>query len=251
MEVRSSTAERRRQVRVGCSGWVYAHWKQRFYPKEVPQKSWFEFYAERFDTVEINNSFYRLPPPETFETWRKHSPEGFKFAVKGNRFITHIKRLKEPEETVKRFFDSADKLGDRAGPILWQLAPSFSRDDDRLGDFLRALPRNHLHTFEFRHKSWLVPEVYSLLSEHRAALCIPDRPDLPQDIRCTTDWSYIRMHGSNHDEGCYSQQDLDVWVRHIHEFLADGADVWVYFDNDQQGFAIENALYLRQRLEDG
>ncbi len=236
------------RIRVGCSGWVYNHWRNIFYPKEVPQKAWFEFYARHFDTVEINNSFYRLPKPETFAGWRKRSPDGFCFAVKASRFITHIKRLKDPEESVKRFFESVEPLGDRTGPILWQLAPSFHRDDERLAAFLQALPRSYLHTFEFRHKSWLDAEVYALLSEHRVALCIPDRPDLPQDVRCTTDWSYLRLHGSNHDNGDYSQAELDTWAGRIREFAEDGTDVWVYFDNDQHGFAIDNARYLREKL---
>ena len=236
------------QLRIGCSGWVYKHWKGRFYPKELPEKGWFDFYAQQFDTVEINNTFYRLPKPETFEGWRERAPDGFRFAVKGSRFITHIQRLRDPEESVKRFFDNAEKLGPRAGPFLWQLSPSFERDDERLAAFLRALPRAHLHTFEFRHKSWLAAEVYQLLGEHRVALCIPDRPDLPQDIHCTTDWTYIRLHGSNHDNGDYSQADLETWAGRIRAFMAEGADVWAYFDNDQEGFAIENARTLRRLL---
>ena len=227
---------------------MYSHWREVFYPKGLPHRSWFEYYAEQFDTVEINNSFYRLPKPETFESWRTHSPDGFRFAIKGNRFITHIKRLKDPDESIGRFFDSAGKLESRAGPILWQLAPSFHRDDERLGAFLKALPRSHLHTFEFRHKSWLAPEVYTLLGEHRAAMCIPDRPDLPRDIRATTDWIYLRLHGSDHDEGDYGQEELGVWAGRIREFLDDGLDVWAYFDNDQHGFAVKNARYLRERL---
>ncbi len=235
-------------IRVGCSGWVYNHWRGVFYPKDVPQKAWFEFYAQHFDTVEINNSFYRLPKPETFASWRQRAPDGFCFAVKGSRFITHIKRLKEPQESVKRFFDSANELGPRAGPILWQLAPSFQRDDERLAAFLAELPRQHIHAFEFRHKSWLTDDVYALLSEHRAALCVPDRPDLPQDVRCVTDWSYVRLHGSNHDNGNYSQAELNTWADRIRAFADNGADVWVYFDNDQHGFAIENARSLRETL---
>src|SRR5579884_2537815 len=125
-------------IRVGCSGWVYNHWRNIFYPKEVPQKAWLEFYTSEFDTVELNNSFYRLPKPETFAAWRQRTPNGFCFAVKASRFITHIKRLKDPEESIKRFFDSVEPLGDRTGPILWQLAPSFHRDDERLADFLKA-----------------------------------------------------------------------------------------------------------------
>jgi uncharacterized protein YecE (DUF72 family) len=246
MEAASSTAEGR--IRVGCSGWVYNHWKQVFYPKEVPQKAWFEFYAQHFDTVEINNSFYRLPKPETFAAWRERSPEGFCFAIKASRFITHIKRLKDPEESIKRFFESVEPLGPRTGPILWQLAPTFKRDDERLGAFLAALPRTHRHTFEFRHRSWLAEDVYALLGEHHAALCIPDRPDLPQDVRCTTDWTYVRMHGSDHDEGRYSEAELDTWASRIREFADGGADVYAYFDNDQQGFAVGNARGLRARL---
>jgi uncharacterized protein YecE (DUF72 family) len=235
-------------IRVGCSGWVYNHWRNIFYPKEVPQKEWLEFYTREFDTVEINNSFYRLPKPETFAAWRQRTPNGFCFAVKASRFITHIKRLKDPEESIKRFFDSVEPLGDRTGPILWQLAPSFHRDDERLAAFLKVLPRKYRHAFEFRHKSWLEGPVYELLGEHRAALCIPDRPDLPQDVRCTADWSYVRLHGSNHDNGDYSQAELDTWCRRIREFADDGASVWVYFDNDQYGFAIQNARYTREKL---
>jgi uncharacterized protein YecE (DUF72 family) len=236
------------KVRVGCSGWVYNHWREVFYPKGLPQRVWLEFYAEHFDTVEINNSFYRLPKPETFEGWRKRSPEGFAFAVKGSRFITHIKRLKDPGESLGRFFDSVDKLGSRAGPILWQLSPTFHRDDERLVHFLEALPRKHLHAFEFRHKSWLTPEVYALLGAHHAALCIPDRPDLPQHIQRTADWSYIRLHSSKHDDGDYSQAELDAWAKRIREFADAGCDVWVYFDNDQHGFAVRNAQDLHSRI---
>jgi len=233
---------------VGCSGWVYTHWRNVFYPKDVPQKGWFEFYAQRFDTVEINNSFYRLPKAETFAGWRERAPKGFCFAVKGSRFITHIKRLKDPEDSVSRFFENANELKDHAGPMLWQLAPSFHRDDERLAAFLAALPRQHIHAFEFRHKSWLCDDVYALLAEHRAALVVPDRPDLPQDIRCVTDWAYVRLHGSNHDEGDYSAAELDTWAERIRTFAEGGAAVWVYFDNDQHGFAIRNAETLRDKL---
>jgi len=236
------------EIRIGCSGWVYKHWRERFYPKEVPQRSWFDYYAQQFNTVEINNSFYHLPTPGTFDGWRAKAPEGFRFAVKGNRFITHLKRLKDPDESVKRFFDSVDKLGAATGPILWQLSPSFHRDDERLATFLEALPRGYRHTFEFRHTSWLDPAVYELLGKHHAALCIPDRPDLPRDIRCTSNWSYIRMHSSNHDDGLYNHHELGTWAHRIREFTKEGADVWVYFDNDQEGFAIENARYLTESL---
>jgi len=236
------------RVRVGCSGWVYSHWREVFYPKGLPQRQWFEYYAQEFDTVELNNSFYRLPKPEQFASWRERAPKEFTFAVKGSRFITHIKRLKDPPESIQRFFESVDPLGPKTGPILWQLAPSFERDDERLAAFLKALPRSYRHTFEFRHKSWLAKEVYEVLGEHRAALCIPDRPDLPQDIQRTTDWSYIRLHGSNHDGGDYSHQELGTWQRRIQELTADGCDVWVYFDNDQRGFAIQNARYLKEKV---
>lgn len=236
------------ELHIGCSGWVYNHWRNRFYPPKLPQREWFAFYSQHFDTVELNNSFYRLPKPETFDGWRQRSPEDFRFAVKGSRYITHIRRLKEPIDSVGRFFESADKLGPKAGPILWQLAPSFQRDDERLGAFLAALPRQHLHAFEFRHKSWLVQDIYDLLAEHRVALCVPDRPDLPQDVRCVTDWAYVRLHGSNHDEGNYSDAELRMWADRIGSFMASGAAVWAYFDNDQEGFAINNARTLRDLL---
>jgi len=235
-------------IRIGTSGWVYKHWKGVFYPPELPERSWLEFFCRQFDTVEINNSFYRLPLESTFAAWRKQTPEGFCFAVKASRFITHIKRLKDPADPIERFFSRVQALGPRTGPILWQLPPSMKRDDDRLAAFLAALPRAYRHAFEFRHKSWLDAAVYGLLAEYDAALCIPDRPDLPCAVERPASWSYVRLHGSAENGGRYDAAELDRWAERIRRLRADDAAVYVYFNNDQRGFAIDNARALRDKL---
>src|SRR6266511_1642372 len=181
----------RRPVHIGCSGWVYPHWRERLYPKGLAQRRWLAHYAERYDTVEVNSTFYRLASPSAVETWVEQSPPGFVFAVKASRYLTHVKRLTSVDPYFKRFYEPLGALTgtDKLGPILWQLPETFHRDDERLAAALEALPAGR-HAFEFRHESWFVPEVYSLLRERDVALVIGDMPERSfQTYEMTADWT--------------------------------------------------------------
>ena len=238
-------------VHVGCSGWVYPHWRERFYPKGVPQRRWLAYYAEHFETVEINSTFYRLASQAAVDNWLEQSPPGFVFAVKMSRYITHVKRLTMIEGGTKRFYESLDGLADsdKFGPVLWQFPESFHRDEERLGDALRELPTGR-HAFEFRHESWFTDQVYELLREHHAALVISDESSRwvrTPHVR-TADWTYIRFHhGSRGRQGNYSKPELETWARRIAQWRRD-TEVFAYFNNDWEGYAIRNAGLLRKGL---
>jgi uncharacterized protein YecE (DUF72 family) len=238
-------------VHIGCSGWVYPHWRELFYPKGMPQRAWLGFYAEHFDTVEVNNTFYRLPKPAAVEGWSQHSPDGFCFAVKLSRYMTHIKRLTMVEAGLKRFFEPLEPLiqAGKLGPLLWQFPPNFHRDTERLGSALRALPRGR-HAFEFRHESWFDDEVYGLLREHGAALVIGDESSRwvsTPPVR-TADWTYIRFHhGSRGRRGNYSESEIDRWARRLSQWRRE-TEIYCYFNNDWEGYAIRNARRLKERL---
>jgi uncharacterized protein YecE (DUF72 family) len=241
-----------RPVRIGCSGWVYPHWRERFYPKDVPQRRWLAYYAEHFDTVEINNTFYRLPKPAAVEGWVEHSPPGFVFAVKASRYLTHIKRLKTVDPYVKRFYEPLEALtsSEKLGPILWQFPPNFHRDDDRLAAALEALPSGR-HAFEFRHESWFADEVYGILGDHDAALVIGDESSrwISSPRVRTTDWTYLRFHhGSRGRHGNYSAAEIETWARRIAQWRRD-TEVYAYFNNDWEGYAIRNARRLKALLK--
>ena len=239
-----------RPVHIGCSGWNYRDWRGAFYPEKLPARRWLEHYATVFDTVELNNTFYRLPTESAVEGWVEHSPRGFRFAVKASRYMTHIKRLREMSTRGQRFFDAIKPLADtpKMGPVLWQLPANFQRDDERLGDALERLPSGR-HCFEFRHESWFAPEVYELLRRHRAALVIGDDPDRPfQSHELTTSWTYIRFHRGNRGRrGNYSTRELEEWRQRIAAWRAD-VEVYAYFNNDWEAFAPKNALWLRDHL---
>ncbi|MCE5197601.1 MAG: DUF72 domain-containing protein [Armatimonadota bacterium] len=230
----------------GTSGWNYKHWRQRFYPEGLPQSRWLEYYSSRFDTVEINNSFYRLPEHSTFEKWRENSPQGFTFAVKASRYLTHIKKLKDPEEPLERLLDHSAGLAEKRGPILYQFPPGWAMDLDRLRYFLSILPSNVRHVFEFRNDSWHNNTVWSLLSDYNVAYCVMDSPYLPIHFRTTTNFSYIRMHsGTEPTGGDYTPEYLSECARRVEQMLGAG-DVYIYFNNDWNAFAVYNALLLRQ-----
>lgn len=232
----------RGRLRVGTSGYQYDHWKGVLYPGDLPKTRWLEHYAGRFDTVEVNNTFYNLPKAETFEQWRQTVPEGFLFALKFSRFGSHIKRLKDPEEPVARFLEGAGRLGDTLGPILVQLPPHWNVNPERLAGFLEAAPRRHRWVIEVRDPSWLCDEVYGLLEDHGAALCLHDMiEDHPE--RLTAGFTYLRFHG-DHYAGSYSHQYLTARARRIDEWLEQGIDVYAYFNNDEDGHAVGNALDL-------
>jgi len=237
-------------VHVGCSGWNYRDWRGVIYPEGVPARRWLERYAELFGTVEVNNTFYRLPSRSAVEEWVEQTPRGFVFAVKASRYLTHVKRLRDMGPGVRRYFDAIKPLVEspKLGPVLWQLPANFRRDDDRLGEALAHLTKGR-HCFEFRHESWFVPEVYDLLRRHRAALVIGDDPERPfQAHEMTTGWTYIRFHrGRRGRGGNYSERELEEWKRRIAAWRRD-REVYAYFNNDWKGFAPRNARWLADRL---
>src|SRR5947209_7496582 len=232
-------------LRIGTSGWVYKHWMGIFYPAKMPGEDQLPFFARHFDTVEINFSFYRLPERAVFERWREVTPPDFLFAVKGSRYLTHMKKLKDPEEPLQRLMDHAGGLGEKMGPILFQFPAQWRLNLERLEHFVQALRAypDHRWTFEFRHPSWLVPEVYALLEGVDAALCLPVHPKMPLDLRLTSRWTYIRMHFAQGGWG-FSDTELAVWADRIREFRGAGVDVYIYFNNDPGGHALEDARHL-------
>jgi uncharacterized protein YecE (DUF72 family) len=237
-------------VRIGCSGWNYPHWRERVYPKGLPQRRWLECYATLFDTVEVNNTFYRLPKPTSVTGWVERTPVEFVFAVKASRYLTHLKRLTDLDRGVERFYESIEPLADskKLGPVLWQLPGNFRRDDERLGAALERLPAGR-HCFEFRHASWFTPEVYELLRARDAALVIGDDPKRPfQTHELTADWTFIRFHrGHRGRNGNYSERELEEWKRRIAAWRAE-VEVYAYFNNDWEGYAVRNAQWLQKRL---
>lgn len=239
------------EVRIGCSGWNYAHWRELIYPKGLPPKRWLDHYATLFDTVEINTTFYRLPRRTSVEAWVAQSPPGFLFSVKASRYLTHIKRLTDLGQGIERFYRCIELLveSSKMGPVLWQLPGNFHRNDERLASALEQLPPGR-HCFEFRHASWFVPEVYELLRAHGVALVIGDHPERPfQTLELTADWTFIRFHyGSRGRRGNYSASELDEWARRIAAWRTE-IDVYAYFNNDWEGFAVRNGLWLQQCLQ--
>jgi uncharacterized protein YecE (DUF72 family) len=238
-----------KQVRIGCSGWMYDSWKEDFY-EGVPRKRWLERYAEEFDTVELNTTFYRLTKPETVAEWVRRTPEGFVFAAKASRYLTHIRRLRELDTGLKRYYDSVAPLAEspKMGPVVWQFPATFRRDDERLAGALEKLPAGR-HCFEFRHESWFTDDVYDLLSRHGAALVIGDSPKWPfQAHELTTDWTLVRFHhGRRGRRGNYSRREVEEWAERIARWRA-RAEVFVYFNNDWEQFAIGNARTMRRLL---
>ena len=235
-------------IRIGCSGWSYDHWRGVFYPQSGSTSRWLELYAESFDTVEINATFYRLPNRKTVEGWAARAPDGFLFAVKASRYLTHVKRLRGIADGVKRMDERIEPLrrACKLGPILWQLPPRFDRDDDLLESALEVLTPGR-HAFEFRDPSWFAGPVYDVLRRHDAALVVADRaPAGATPWVDTTDWSFLRFHGGRGRDGNYSERQLHEWADRI---ANKAGDVYAYFNNDWQGFAIANARRLRSLLD--
>ncbi|MFT2011260.1 DUF72 domain-containing protein [Pontibacter sp. 13R65] len=236
-----------RKIHIGTSGWHYKHWMGNFYPDGVKSKDFTSHYIRHFQTVEINNSFYKLPSAETFATWRASVPPEFLFSVKGSRFITHMKKLKDPQESIARFFENVNALEEKLGPILFQLPPGWSVNEDRLAGFLAALPPHYRYTFEFRHHSWYSPGVLELLRQHGAAFCIYELEWHMSPMEVTTDFVYVRLHGPEGKyAGSYSDDTLRWWAGNCRNWHQQGLEVFIYFDNDQYGFAAFNAQRLQQ-----
>ena len=237
------------RIHIGCSGWVYKHWRGLFYPEGLPQKRWFEHDADEFDTVEINNSFYRLPRGDTFEKWRKQAPPGFCYAVKANRYLTQAKKLKECEEPLERMMTAVRCLGDRLGPMLYQLPPSMKINLERLETFLRIIPKDVTNVFEFRNKDWYVPETYALLDRYGASFCVHDMPGSASERVAVGPIAYVRFHGGEGKYwGRYSDEGLLSWTDWIVDQASQDRSVWCYFNNDIHGHAIEDARTLKSMV---
>ena len=237
-------------IRVGCSGWNYADWRGVLYPPGCPQRKWLRRYAEVFDTVEVNNTFYRLPTLDAVRGWVAQTPPGFVFAVKSSRYLTHIKRLTDMDRGAARLLERLEPLtaSPKMGPMLWQLPGNFHRDDERLAFALEHLPPGR-HAFEFRHESWFTDDVLAALRASDVALVIGDHPERPwQSHELTAGFTFVRFHyGHRGRRGNYSATELDEWAREL-ERLALRAEVFAYFNNDWEGFAVRNALGMRKRL---
>ncbi len=243
-------------MRVGTSGFGYRHWQGIFYPADLRQSRWLEHYAGVFDTVELNVTFYRTPREETFRSWRERTPPHFLFALKGPRLVTHIRRLEDCAQALELFLKRASALEDKLGPLLWQLPPSLTRDDDLLVRFLLRLegasPPGHVlrHAFEFRHATWFAEEVYRLLARHGATLCCAHSERWPTELTAACPWCYLRFHGGAQLYGsCYSDSEMREWASRVRPLLRTNTPVFVYFNNDAEGHAVSNALTLRRFLE--
>lgn len=234
-------------VFVGTSGWHYKHWKGPFYPNGLPPDRWLSFYAEQFETVELNTTFYRLPPVASPGQWKKNTPRDFCFAAKGSRFLTHMKKLRDAEAGVEKFFERIEGLGKKLGPIVFQLPPQWPVDEARLESFLEVLPRRRRYAFEFRNPTWNIAGVYKLLAKHNAAPCIFELDGVRSPMELTASFTYIRLHGPGGKyEGSYDDATLRLWAKRIEDW--DLASSYIYFDNDQAGYAVKNALRLREML---
>jgi uncharacterized protein YecE (DUF72 family) len=236
-------------IRIGTSGWYYNHWTELFYPAELPKSKWFEYYAGHFDTVEINNTFYHQPKQESIKRWQRLAPEHFIYSVKANRYITHIKRLKDAAEPLERFFEGVCLLKRKLGPILYQLPPSMRKDLDVLETFIKLLPKKRVAVFEFRHKSWFSEDTYKLLSEFNAGFCIHDMPGVPTPRVVTADIIYIRFHGpTGKYQGNYSKSALQSWAKWLKDRTKEVRSIYAYFNNDINANAIRNAKTLKELL---
>lgn len=235
------------QFLIGTSGWAYPHWRGRFYPADLPPSQWLDFYARTFPTVEINRSFYRLPGAVQFAAWRQQTPDGFVFSVKAGRFITHMKKLTAPERTLPPLLSSTLALQDRGGPILFQLPPRWRVDVDRLRAFVEALPRERAFAFELRDPSWHIAPVVDLLSAHKVAFCVFDLGGRRSPRVVTADFAYVRLHGPHVPySGEYGATALREWAAWLRGLALRAA--YVYLDNDEAGYAVRDAIALKDML---
>ena len=236
-------------IHIGTSGWHYNHWRGRFYPETLGSEGFLEFYARHFHTVEINNSFYQLPTARALSAWRDGVPPGFIFALKGSRFITHMKKLQDPERSLAPFLERAALLKDKLGPILFQLPHHWHFNADRLAAFLTALPGAQRYTLELRDLSWIDDRTFDLLARHNVAFCIYELDGYLSPKEITADFVYIRLHGPGGPyQGRYLAQTLEGWATAITAWSRQGREVFCYFDNDEAGFAAQNAWELQNLL---
>lgn len=237
-------------VFIGTSGWHYEHWRERYYPLGLPKARWLGYYAQTFRTVELNNSFYHLPSERAFLAWKEATPPGFVFAVKASRLITHLKKLRNVEQALENFLGRARLLGEKLGPILYQLPPNLHKNEALLGDFAASLPTDLLHVFEFRHASWFDPAIFAIMERRRIGFCLFDMPGLACPEMVTGDFVYVRFHGSSHlYSSCYTEEELEEWTRRIRGLAQGRRAAYIYFNNDAEAYAVYNALTLGKKLE--
>jgi uncharacterized protein YecE (DUF72 family) len=240
----------RGKIHIGTSGWSYPHWQGAFYPEKLAERERLGFYARHFDSVEINNSFYRLPSPDTLARWRDSVPPGFRFALKASRYVTHMKKLQDPDKSLAGLFERAAVLEDKLGPILFQMPPRWHCNAQRLASFLAALPTGFRYAFEFRDRSWINDRTYALLASHGVAFCIYELDGFLSPRQVTTDFCYIRLHGpAGPYQGSYATQTLAGWAGACASWSRQGHDVFCFFDNDQKANAAIDAERLRRMLE--
>jgi uncharacterized protein YecE (DUF72 family) len=236
-------------MRIGTSGWHYGHWVGPFYPPETPKTDLLRYYAEHFDTVEVDATFYSLPTADTVEDWHRTTPRDFLFACKASRYVTHMKKLREPEASTARLLDVLDGFGDKLGPILFQLPPRWHVDEARLEAFLEALPKNRRYAFELRDETWWTDRIYDLLERYGAALCIFDLAGHRSPVEITASFTYVRLHGPEEAyRGRYDGRTLFGWARRFVTWRKAGHDVFCYFDNDEAGHATEDAARLARMI---
>jgi len=240
-------------IHIGTSGWFYDHWKEIFYPEGLAKPEWLVYYSCSFSTVEINNTFYRLPTENAVKKWTEDTSKKFLFSVKASRYITHIKRLADCEEAVKHLFHLLTPMKSKLGPILFQFPPSFKNTEEtlnRVKHFLQLLPKGFLYTFEFRHPSWFNEEIYKLLKKFKVALCITDLNGKLSPVEVTASFVYIRLHGPKKAyKGSYSPQQLTLWKKRLLQWKKERIDSYCYFDNDEKAFAIQDAIRLIDAIE--
>jgi len=242
---------RKNKIYIGTSGWHYLHWKGAFYPEDLSANNYLNFYQKQFDTVEVNNTFYKMPEKKTLCEWKETVKQDFIFSVKASRFITHMKKLKDTEEPVSNFLDIVSVFKDNLGPVLFQLPPKWKLNSERLKNFLNSLPEDYRYVFEFRDPSWFDEEIYRLLMHYHAAFCFYDLNQQLSPKEITTDFVYIRLHGPDGAyKGQYSTQALSGWAGAFAAWKTKVNRIYCYFDNDQAGFAAQDALRLKKMMED-
>lgn len=236
-------------VKIGTSGWNYDHWRGSFYPENLPRKDWLKFYSSKFNTVEINNSFYQLPSEKNILEWRKTVPLNFVFSIKASRYITHMKKLKDPEDALFTFINRIKILKNKSGPILFQLPPNWKFNKARITSFLNLLPEHFRYTMEFRNESWWNDDCFELLQKYRVAFCIYELAGKLTPKTITADFIYIRLHGPGDAyQGQYDSKTLSGWAGALHSWKDQGKTVYCYFDNDEKGYAAKDALSLQNML---
>lgn len=238
-------------IHVGTSGWSYDHWTGILYPRQARSLERLAAYAREFSTVEVNNTFYRWPKPEVFATWKRLLPKQFIVSVKASRGLTHFNRLNSPTDWLTRMEAGLSQLAEKRGPLLCQLPPQMQSDFDRLDQFLTAVPVGNRTAIEFRHPSWNVEQTFSILRRHQAAYCVMSGAHLPCELRATSNFVFVRLHGPDHQNlysGSYSDSDLRWWGDRVNEWSSQELDVFIYFNNDGYGHAVRNALRLKERL---